>query len=186
MAAPAVPADALVDRTTKAALEEKAKLQQHFGRFDIFFFLICTLVGLDTLGAVSNDGAQAFTWLAFLGIFFFVPYALLAAELGSSFPAEGGAYIWVKLAFGRFTASINSVLYWLSNPIWLGGTLTILAVTTFGDFFTPLTGVWKYLFSIAFIWFAVWAAILSFGVGKWIPRSARGCASACSASSPSP
>jgi glutamate:GABA antiporter len=169
MAAPAVPADALVDRTTKAALEEKAKLQKHFGRFDIFFFLICTLVGLDTLGAVSNDGAQAFTWLAFLGIFFFVPYALLAAELGSSFPAEGGAYIWVKLAFGRFTASINSVLYWLSNPIWLGGTLTILAVTTFGDFFTPLTGVWKYLFSIAFIWFAVWAAILSFGVGKRIP-----------------
>ena len=162
-------ADELVDHTTKAALEEKAKLQKHFGRFDIFFFLICTLVGLDTLGAVSNDGAQAFTWLAFLGVFFFVPYALLAAELGSSFTEEGGAYIWVKLAFGRFTAAINSVLYWLSNPIWLGGTLTILAVTTFGDFFTPLTGVWKYLFSLAFIWFAVWAAILSFGVGKWIP-----------------
>ena len=162
-------ADELVEHTTAAALEEKAKLQKHFGRFDIFFFLICTLVGLDTLGAVSNDGAQAFTWLVFLGVFFFVPYALLAAELGSSFTEEGGAYIWVKLAFGRFTAAINSVLYWLSNPIWLGGTLTILAVTTFGDFFTPLTGVWKYLFSLAFIWFAVWAAILSFGVGKWIP-----------------
>jgi amino acid transporter len=162
-------ADELVDHTTKAALEEKAKLQKHFGRFDIFFFLICTLVGLDTLGAVSNDGAQAFTWLAFLGVFFFVPYALLASELGSSFTEEGGAYIWVKLAFGRFTAAINSVLYWLSNPIWLGGTLTILAVTTFGDFFTPLTGIWKYLFSLAFIWFAVWAAILSFGIGKWIP-----------------
>ena len=60
-------ADELVEHTTKAALEEKAKLQKHFGRFDIFFFLICTLVGLDTLGAVSNDGAQAFTWLVFLG-----------------------------------------------------------------------------------------------------------------------
>src|SRR3954469_25067635 len=162
-------ADEFVEHTTVAAVEEKAKLQKHFGRFDIFFFLICTLVGLDTLGAVSNDGAQAFTWLAFLGIFFFIPYALLAAELGSTFTEEGGAYIWVKLAFGRFTAAINSVLYWLSNPIWLGGTLTILAVTTFSDFFTPLNGVWKYLFSIAFIWFAVWAAILSFGVGKWIP-----------------
>ena len=135
-------ADELVDHTTQAAIEEKAKLQKHFGRFDIFFFLICTLVGLDTLGAVSNDGAQAFTWLVFLGVFFFVPYALLAAELGSAFTEEGGAYIWVKLAFGRFTAAINSVLYWLSNPIWLGGTLTILAVTTFGDFFTPLTGIW--------------------------------------------
>ena len=50
-------AEFLEHTTTKAAVEEKAKLQKHFGRFDIFFFLICTLVGLDTLGAVSNDGA---------------------------------------------------------------------------------------------------------------------------------
>src|SRR6476619_1818234 len=159
----------LVEHTTTAALEEKSKLKKHFGRFDMLFFLLCTLVGLDTLGAVSTNGAQAFTWLAFLGIFFFLPYALLTAELGSTFHEEGGAYIWTKLAFGRFVASINAVLYWLSNPIWLGGSLTILAVTTFGEFFTPLEGVWKYLFSLAFIWFAVWAAILSFGVGKWIP-----------------
>jgi len=158
-----------IDVTTAAAVEEKAKLQKHFSRFDIFFFLICTLVGLDTLGAVSSDGAQAFTWLAFLGAFFFLPYALLTAELGSTFTEEGGAYIWVKLAFGRFVAAIDAILYWLSNPIWLGGSLTILAVTTFSDFFTPLNGIWKYLFALGFIWFAVWAAILSFGIGKWIP-----------------
>src|SRR3954469_6180284 len=158
-----------VEHTTTAAVEEKAKLQKHFGRFDMLFFLLCTLVGLDTLGAVADDGAQAFTWLAFLGVFFFIPYALLTAELGSTFHEEGGAYIWTKLAFGRFAAAINAVLYWLSNPIWLGGSLTILAVTTFGDFFTPLHGVGKYLFALAFIWFAVWAAILSFSIGKWIP-----------------
>src|SRR3954454_17845434 len=161
--------DELVEHTTAAALEEKAKLKKHFGRFDMFFFLICTLVGLDTLGAVADNGAQAFTWLAVLGLLFFVPYALLTAELGSSFPEEGGPYVWVKLAFGRFVASINAVLYWLSNPIWLGGALTITAATTFGEFFTPLDGAWKYIFSLAFIWFAVWAAILSFSIGKWIP-----------------
>jgi amino acid transporter len=160
--------DEFVEHTTQAAMEEKAKLQKHFGRFDMFFFLICTLVGLDTLGAVSSDGAQAFTWLAVLGLVFFAPYALLTAELGSAFHEEGGAYIWTKLAFGRFVAAINAVLYWLSNPIWLGGTLTITAVTTFNEFFTTL-GNWEYLFSIVFIWFAVWSAILSFGVGKWIP-----------------
>jgi amino acid transporter len=158
-----------VDHTTTAALEEKAKLQKHFGRFDMFFFLLCTLVGLDTLGAVAANGAQGFTWLAFLGLFFFIPYALLTAELGSTFTEEGGAYIWVKLAFGRFWAAIDSVLYWLSNPIWLGGSLTITAVATFGDFFTPLHGAGKYLFALAFIWIAVWAAILSFSIGKWIP-----------------
>jgi glutamate:GABA antiporter len=159
----------LVEETTAAAVEEKAKLRKHFGRFDMFFFLICTLVGLDTLGAVANNGAQAFTWLAVLGLLFFVPYALLTAELGSSFPEEGGPYVWVKLAFGRFVAAIGAVLYWLSNPIWLGGSLTITAVATFSDFFTPLNGAGKYLFALLFIWFAVWAAILSFSIGKWIP-----------------
>jgi amino acid transporter len=99
------------DHTTAAAVEEKAKLQKHFGRFDMLFFLLCTLVGLDTLGAVASNGAQGFTWLIFLAIFFFVPYALLTAELGSTFTEEGGSYIWVKLAFGRFVGAIQSVLY---------------------------------------------------------------------------
>src|SRR3954466_11200262 len=158
-----------VDFTTAAAVEEKAKLQKHFGRFDMLFFLICTLVGLDTLGAVASNGAQGFTWLIFLAAVFFVPYALLTAELGSTFTEEGGAYIWVKLAFGRMTGAVASILYSLSNPIWLGGSLTITAVATFNDFFFDLGGVGKYIFALAFIWIAVWSAILSFSIGKWIP-----------------
>jgi hypothetical protein len=43
------------DQVTTAGLEEKQKLRKHFGRFDIFFFLICTLVGLDTLGAALRS-----------------------------------------------------------------------------------------------------------------------------------
>ena len=125
----------LVEHTTAAALEEKAKLRKHFGRFDIFFFLICTIVGLDTLGSVASYGAQAFIWLIFLGVFFFLPYAMLVAELGSTFRDEGGSYIWTKLSLGRLTASINGIMYWMSNPIWLGGTLAITAYTTFTTFF---------------------------------------------------
>jgi glutamate:GABA antiporter len=154
---------------TLAAEEEKSKLRKHFGRFDMLFFLICTLVGVDTLGAVASNGAEGFTWMIFLAIFFFVPYALLTAELGSAFTGEGGCYVWTRLAWGRFVAAINTVLYWLSNPVWMGGLLCITAVETFNTFFWDLGGVGKYLFAAAFIWFGVWAAILSFGVGKWIP-----------------
>ena len=159
----------LVEHSTAAAQVEKAKLRKHFSRFDIFFFLICTIVGLDTLGAVSNFGAQAFVWLLFLGLFFFLPYALLTAELGSAFREEGGAYIWTKLALGRPVAGVNAVLYWLSNPIWLGGALCITALSVFNEFFFQLNTVGSYIFALVFIWFATWAAILSFGVGKWIP-----------------
>src|ERR1051325_11259501 len=116
--------EAIQQTTTPAAVVEKSKLQKHFGRLDLFFFLICTLVGVDTIGSVAAKGAQGFTWLAFLAVFFFIPYALVVAELGTAFPEEGGPYIWSRMAFGRFPAAIAIVLYWLSNPIWIGGTLT--------------------------------------------------------------
>jgi glutamate:GABA antiporter len=106
MAGAAVPFDA-VEITTEYAAEEKKKLKKSFGRLDVLFFLLCTIVGLDTIGATAASGAEAFAWLIFLGIFFFLPYALLTSELGSGFPEEGGAYEWVKLAFGRRVAAVS-------------------------------------------------------------------------------
>ena len=44
------------DLVTSASLEEKAKLKRHFSRFDIYFFLICTIVGVDTLAQVTPGG----------------------------------------------------------------------------------------------------------------------------------
>jgi amino acid transporter len=166
-----VATEEFVEHTTAAAVDEKAKLVKHFGRFDMLFFLICTLVGVDTIGAVAADGPEAFFFLMLLGLFFFLPYALLTAELGAAFTEEGGCYIWTKLAFGRFLACVNMVLYWLSNPVWVGGLLAIEAFQATNDFFFHMDSgsFWQYAFSIVFIWFGIWAAILSFGIGKWIP-----------------
>jgi amino acid permease-like protein len=75
---------------------ERAHLRKSFFRLDIAAFLVCALVGLDTLGTVASNGPQGLVWLLFLAIFFFLPYGLLAAELGSSFPFEGGPYIWTN------------------------------------------------------------------------------------------
>ena len=157
---------ASVHEETALARREKSKLRVLIGRMDGLVLMLCALVGLDTVGAVSSYGAQSITWLLFMALFFFVPYALLCSELGTAFPEEGGPYIWVKLAFGRLTAGITSLLYWITNPIWLGGTLTITAVAAFGDFFTPLHGAWKFLFALAFIWIVIGATIFSFNVGK--------------------
>ncbi|HLH67078.1 MAG TPA: APC family permease [Solirubrobacteraceae bacterium] len=158
-----------VEIVTEAAVEETRKLRRHFGRFDVLFFLVCTIVGLDTIGSVAAQGAEGFTWLIFLAVFFFLPYAMLTSELGTAFPQEGGPYVWTRKAFGRLPAAVNSLLYWVSNPIWLGGSLTITAITVWTQFFTPLNGAWKWLFALVFIWVAVVSAILSLDKGKWMP-----------------
>jgi amino acid transporter len=157
-----------VEVTTQYAVEEKKKLKKSIGRLDILFFLLCTIVGFDTIGSTAASGAQAFTWMIFLGVFFFFPYALLTSELGSAFREEGGAYEWVKLAFGRRAAAINTLFYWVSNPIWVGGSLAFIALAAFGVFFTPLTGVGAYLFQLAFIWITVAAATVAYRLGRWL------------------
>ncbi len=160
--------------TTAAAETERAKLQRHFGRADMTFFLICTLVGVDTVGAIAADGGQAFTWLIVLAVLFFLPSALIVAELGSTFPDEGGPYIWPRMAFGHLVGAVNNVLYWITNPVWLGGTLALLAATVVGTFFThsadgSLSGFAFYAVTVPFVWVGVLAAVLSLSVGKWIP-----------------
>ena len=112
-----------LDTTTVAATVERQKLQRHFGRFDILFFLICTIVGVDTIATVAQGGGQAFTWMMVFAVVFFVPQALLFAELGSAFPQEGGPYYWTRLAFGHLAGAVNNFLYWITNPVWIGGTL---------------------------------------------------------------
>ena len=156
-------------RTSRRRPRCRSKLKKALNRFHLIFFLVSTIVILDTVGAVADNGAQAFTWLVFLALLFFVPFGLLTAELGSAFPQEGGPYLWPRLAFGRVVGGLNTVVYWASNPIWIGGSLTIVAISVYRDFFGSLKAPGQYLFGLAFIWLVVLFAILSLRAGKWVP-----------------
>jgi len=160
--------------TTAAAATERAKLQRHFGRFDILFFLICTIVGVDTIASVASSGGEAFTWMIVLAVAFFVPQALLFAELGSAFPQEGGPYFWTRLAFGRLVGAVNNFLYWITNPVWIGGTLAGACVGAIQVFFNngnALSTTAFYVVALVFVWVSVLAAIMSFSKAKWLPTA---------------
>src|SRR6202035_127150 len=153
---------------------ERQKLQKHFGRFDILFFLICTIVGVDTIATVAQSGGEAFTWMMVYAVVFFIPQALLFSELGTAFPQEGGPYYWTRLAFGHLAGAVNNFLYWITNPVWIGGTLAISCIGAIEVFFNNdnalPTAVW-YIVALVFVWTSIVAAITSFSVGKWVPTA---------------
>lgn len=164
---------------TSAALEEKKKLQKSFNLSDMIFYTVATLLGLDTLGAVSSQGGQVLPWLIISAITFLAPYGLLVSELGTAFPQEGGPYEWCKMAGGGFYAALASMLYWISNPLWLGGTLSVTAIAAikslwFNDPKFLLGGtkvsdaLIEMVIALLFIWGTVYFAILSLRVGKWL------------------
>jgi len=85
--------------------------------------------------AVTGWNTILFNFLA--AIMFLIPCALVAAELATGWPSEGGVYIWVKEAFGEhwgFTAS------WLQ---WFQMTIAFVTILAF------IGGVLAYIFDPA-------------------------------------
>jgi hypothetical protein len=72
--------------------------------------------------------------------------ALASAELGAALPDEGGTHVWVRTAFGRFAGALTSLLYWAGTPMWLGGSVTVVAMSVYGRFITDLSPPALYLF----------------------------------------
>jgi amino acid transporter len=161
-----------IEQTTALALEEKSKLIKSLRRFDMVFFTVCAFVGLDTLGTVATNGPEGFLWLVLTAILFVAPYMLLMAEVGSAFTQEGGPYEWTKLAFGRFQGGIAAVLYWVTNPLWVGGSLAFICTDAWraNVFGIGHSSVGDYAFKIVFIWISIGVAIISLRYGKWIPN----------------
>jgi glutamate:GABA antiporter len=154
------------------AIREKAKLRKVLRRFDLILFAACAIVGLDSVAAAAEAGAQAITWLLISLVLFLIPYGMITAELGSTFPVEGGPYEWARMAFGRPAGAVTAILYWLSNPLWVGGTLTAATITSLDTFVLskPLGTGWEIVVGLAFTWVTVGIAIIAFKIGKWGPN----------------
>ena len=148
-----------------------SELRRELGRLDTVFFLISAMVVVDTIGAVAIGGVQTYTWLVVLFITFFVPSAMASAELGAALPNEGGAYVWVRVAFGRFAGALTSLLYWAGTPTWLGGSVAVLAMSVYRSFVGPLSMTASYAFGALFIAVATLAAVMPLRLGKWVPTS---------------
>src|SRR5262245_39830128 len=146
--------------------QEKAKLRKVLGRLDLVLFTACAIVGLDSVAEAAEAGAQAITWLLISLVLFLIPYGMLTAELGSAFPVEGGPYEWARMSFGRAAGAVTAILYWLSNPLWVGGTLTAATIATLNAFVLskPMSTGWEIIVGLVFTWVTVAIAVVAFRI----------------------
>jgi len=97
--------------------QERKKLKKVLFRFDLVFFTIAAFISLDTIAVTAAyGGGQTFFWLAFLIVVYLIPYGMIIAEMGSTFPVEGGPYAWTRMAFGRLAGSYTAIIYWAPTP----------------------------------------------------------------------
>jgi glutamate:GABA antiporter len=169
----------LSEVSTTATLSEKKKLRKGLWRFDMICYTVVAVFGLNALSAFASNGIQALTWLVLSAVTFFLPYGLLVAELGSTFPQEGGIYEWCKLAGGRLYAAFAATFYWVTVPLLMGGSYAVLTIAALKIFWfgsanvlfggaLPTDVLVELVLALLFIWGITFGAIISLRHGKWI------------------
>lgn len=140
------------------------------GQKDMVLFTISAILLLDTLAAAASVGVSSIFWWLSLGVIFFVPFALICAEMGCAYPEQGGIYAWIRNAFGERWASRATWCYWVNTSVW-NPALYILFAGIFKQLFFPdLSLSWQIAIGIALTWIAVWINVIALDVGKWVPN----------------
>ena len=134
-------------------------------------FTVSAILLLDTLAASASIGVSSITWWVLLGIAFFVPYGLISAELGTTYPEQGGIYAWVRDSFGSRWGTRITWLYWLNNVLWDASVFVLFAGIFAQMFFPDLSLTAKIGIAIGLTWAMVAITCLSLNIGKWIPNA---------------
>jgi amino acid transporter len=104
--------------------------------------------------AVTGWNTIVFNFLAV--IMFLIPCALVAAELATGWPGEGGVYTWVKEAFGEHWGFTASWLQWFQMTIAFVTILAFIAGVLAYIFNPPLADNKLFIFLIIIlVWWGV-------------------------------
>jgi amino acid transporter len=98
----------------------------------VFTLVMINVIAVDSLRTVpitAKLGLPLVSYYLFAAIAFFIPVALVAAELATAYPRNGGLYIWIKEAFGQRTGFASIWLQCIYNLIWFPTILLFIAST---------------------------------------------------------
>ncbi|MFT5519757.1 MAG: amino acid transporter [Enterobacterales bacterium] len=151
-------------------MTEPKKHIKSLGQKDIVLFTVSAILLLDTLAAAASVGASSIFWWIFLGIIFFIPFALICAEMGCAYPEQGGIYAWIRDAYGGRWASRVTWAYWVNTAVWIPA-IYILFAGIFKQLFYPeLSLIGQISIAIVLTWFSVAVNVVTLDIGKWVPN----------------
>ncbi len=126
-------------------------------RISFFSLAMINVAAVFTLRNAPSQADYGFALVFYLlctAVFFFIPSALVSAELASAYPQRGGVYLWVKEAFGPKWGFVAIFMQWIENvpyfPVVFAFTATAAAYV-----FDPALAQSK-LFVVVVIWVGTW------------------------------
>ncbi len=119
------------------------------------------VVAIDSLKNLPSNALYGSYLIFYYGlaiVTFFIPSALVSAELATIWPVTGGAYIWVREIFNKQTAFMTVWMQWLVAIIWYPSILSFIAATLAYLFLSDLA--LSKLYIVITIQLLFWGALL--------------------------
>jgi len=98
----------------------------------VFSLVMINVIAVDSLRTLPMSAEYGFTLVFYYivaGLVFFIPTALVAAELATGWSKTGGIYVWVREAFGEQLSFVVIWLQWFYNLCWYPTILSLVAAT---------------------------------------------------------
>jgi amino acid transporter len=134
-------------KTPRRSLIRKAGL--FYFVFVMYAYATAGPFGLEDQVSSSGPGLTLLFHL-FIPFFWCIPVSLVAAELTTAMPVEGGFYRWVRAGYGDFWGFLAGWWNWSASFI-LGGAYAVLFTDYLGFYFPSLIGWKHYLVAAALI-----------------------------------
>ena len=104
--------------------------------------IITTIISLRGLPSQAEFGLTSIFYYVFAAIFFLIPFALVCAELASTWTKSGGLFRWVSEAFGPKWGLAAMYLEWQTVVIWFPSVLMFASVALAYTFWPVSFDAW--------------------------------------------
>lgn len=115
---------------------------------------VAAIANLRSLPMMAGYGLKSIAYFVLVAILFFIPTALVSAELATGWPKKGGVFVWVSEALGEKVGLLAIWLQWAQNLVWYPTVLSF-AAGTFAYAITPEL-VHDKFYTLALILIAYW------------------------------
>ena len=151
-------------------LHKKLQHRKVLGLFQIVMINVIAVDSIRTLPFAAEYGFSLVFYYLMGALFFFIPSALVSAELASGWPNTGGIYVWVREAFGLNLGLITIWLEWICNVVWFPTIMALIAGVATYLFDPTLASSKLYMVSTILIlfWGATFINCLGMKASSWM------------------
>lgn len=148
-------------------MAEKSK-KKKFKLMDAILGTVCLTLVCESVMPTAAIGNTQYFWWIFLLICFCLPYGMITAELGTTYPSEGGMYDWVKRAFGPKWAGRVAWNYWVNFPLWIASLAVAVTDILAGMFGIELSIMSLLILQLVYVWIVTLLSTQRIGESKYI------------------